>query len=108
MQGQSQPWNVAIVIDATGFDEHDGHQLRKRDGVPMRLGRSDKPCWGPRIPARSGATSCTNSAANFHVALWISRVSTASVAKENACSSYRRLVPDLRPAIDYGHLVHAN
>jgi hypothetical protein len=40
-------------------------------------------------PCKSGATSCSNSAANFHVALFaFPGVSTATASKENACSSF--------------------
>jgi len=59
---------------------------------------------------QAGATSCTNSTANFHVALFgFPEVSTASVSKENACSSYSTpVVPNLCPAINYGNLVHCH
>jgi hypothetical protein len=51
------------------------------NGIQAMLG-STNPCKG-------GATSCTNSTANFHVALFaFPGVSTTSVTDENACSSY--------------------
>jgi hypothetical protein len=88
MQGQSQPWNVAIVIDATGSmsttDSNCGSVTEFQcamNGVQAMLGSTN--------PCKAGATSCTNSTANFHVALFgFPEVSTASVSKENACSSY--------------------
>ena len=89
MQGQAQPWNVAIVIDATGSmstnDTNCGTNVTEfqcaMNGVKAMLGSTN--------PCKSGATSCTNADANFHVALFaFPEVSTASVSKENACSSY--------------------
>jgi hypothetical protein len=88
MQGQSQPWNVAIVIDATGSmsttDSNCGSVTEFQcamNGIQAMLGSTN--------PCKAGATSCTNSTANFHVALFgFPEVSTASVSKENACSSY--------------------
>jgi hypothetical protein len=89
MQGQSQPWNVAIILDATGSmstnDTNCGSNVTEfqcaLNGIKGMLG-SVNPC-------KSGSTSCTNAAANFHVALFsFPAVSTASVTKENACSSY--------------------
>jgi hypothetical protein len=88
MQGQSQPWNVAIVIDASGSmsttDTNCGSVTEFQcamNGVKAMLGSTN--------PCKSGATSCTNAAANFHVALFsFPEVSTATVTNENACSSY--------------------
>jgi hypothetical protein len=89
MQGQAQPWNVAIIIDASGsmstLDSNCGSNVTEfqcaMNGVQGMLGSTN--------PCKSGATSCTNAAANFHVALFgFPEVSTASVTKENACSSY--------------------
>jgi len=88
MQGQSQPWNVAIVIDATGSmsttDSNCGSVTEFQcamNGIQAMLGSTN--------PCKAGATSCTNSTANFHVALFgFPEVSTASVSKENACSSF--------------------
>ena len=88
MQGQSQPWNVAIVIDATGSmsttDSNCGSVTEFQcalNGIQAMLGSTN--------PCKAGANSCTNSAANFHVALFgFPEVSTASVTKENACSSF--------------------
>ena len=89
MQGQSQPWNVAIIIDATGSmstdDTNCGTNVTEfqcaMDGVADMLGSTN--------PCKSGATSCTNAAANFHVSLWsFPGVDTSTVADENACSSY--------------------
>ena len=89
MQGQAQPWNVAIVLDATGSmstnDTNCGSNVTEfqcaLNGIQAML-KSTNPC-------KSGASSCTNSTANFHVALFgFPGVSTASVTNENACSSY--------------------
>ncbi len=89
MQGQSQPWNVAIVIDATGSmsttDTNCGTNVTEfqcaLNGIAAMLGSTN--------PCKSGANTCTNAAANFHVALFgFPEVSTASVTKENACSSF--------------------
>ena len=65
---------------------------------------------GSTNPCKAGATSCTNSAANFHVALFrVSRVSTATVTKENACSSYSTPAFQIYALpLDYGDLVHAH
>jgi hypothetical protein len=44
---------------------------------------------GSTNPCKAGATSCTNAAANFHVALFaFPEVSTATVTDENACTSF--------------------
>lgn len=89
MQGQAQPWNVAIIIDASGsmstVDSNCGSNVTEfkcaMNGVVAMLGSTN--------PCKSGATSCTNAQANFHVSLWaFPEVSTATVTKENACSSY--------------------
>jgi hypothetical protein len=89
MQGQSQPWNVAIIIDATGSmstnDSNCGTNVTEfqcaMNGVAAMLGSTN--------PCKSGATSCTNAAANFHVSLWsFPGVDTSTVADENGCSSY--------------------
>ncbi len=89
MQGQAQPWNVAIIIDASGsmstVDSNCGSNITEfqcaMNGIQGMLGATN--------PCKSGATSCTNAAANFHVALFgFPEVSTATVTKENACSSY--------------------
>ena len=89
MQGQAQPWNVAIVLDATGSmstnDTNCGSNVTEfqcaLNGIVAMLGSTN--------PCKSGATSCTNAEANFHVALFaFPAVSTASVTKENGCSSY--------------------
>ena len=89
MQGQAQPWNVAIIIDASGsmstVDSNCGSNVTEfqcaMNGIQGMLASTN--------PCKAGATSCTNAAANFHVALFgFPEVSTASVTKENACSSY--------------------
>jgi len=89
MQGQAQPWNVAIIIDASGsmstLDSNCGSNVTEfqcaMNGIQGMLGSTN--------PCKSGATSCTNAAANFHVALFgFPEVSTATVTKENACSTY--------------------
>ena len=88
MQGQSQPWNVAIIVDASGSmsttDTNCGSVTEFQcalNGIAAMLGSTN--------PCKAGANSCTNAAANFHVALFaFPEVSTASVTKENACSSY--------------------
>ena len=88
MQGQSQPWNVAIIIDASGsmstVDSNCGSVTEFQcalNGIQGMLASTN--------PCKAGATSCTNAAANFHVALFgFPEVSTASVTKENACTSY--------------------
>ena len=89
MQGQSQPWNVAIIIDATGSmsttDSNCGTNVTEfqcaMNGVAAMLGSTN--------PCKSGATSGTNAAANFHGSLWsFPGVDTSTVADENACSSY--------------------
>jgi Flp pilus assembly protein TadG len=89
MQGQAQPWNVAIIIDATGSmstnDTNCGSNVTEfqcaLNGIKAMLASTN--------PCKSGATSCTNANANFHVALFaFPEVSTATVTKENACSSF--------------------
>jgi Flp pilus assembly protein TadG len=89
MLGLAQPWNVAIVLDATGSmstnDTNCGSNVTEfqcaLNGIQAMLGSTN--------PCKSGATSCTNAEANFHVALFaFPEVSTASVTKENACSSF--------------------
>jgi len=88
MQGQSQPWNVAIIIDASGsmstVDSNCGSVTEFQcalNGIQGMLASTN--------PCKAGATSCTNAAANFHVALFgFPEVSTASVTNENACTSY--------------------
>ena len=88
MQGQSQPWNVAIILDASGSmsttDSNCGSVTEFQcalNGIQAMLGSTN--------PCKAGATSCTNAAANFHVALFgVPEVSTATVTQENACSSY--------------------
>jgi hypothetical protein len=89
MQGQVQPWNVAIIIDATGSmstdDTNCGTNVTEfqcaMNGIIAMLGSTN--------PCQAGATSCTNSTANFHVALFsFPGVSTDSVSDENGCSSY--------------------
>ena len=89
MQGQAQPWNVAIILDASGSmsttDTNCGSSVTEfqcaLNGIQGMLGSTN--------PCKAGSTSCTNAAANFHVALFaFPEVSTATVTKENACSSY--------------------
>jgi hypothetical protein len=89
MQGQVQPWNVAIIIDATGSmstdDTNCGTNVTEfqcaMNGIIAMLGSTN--------PCQAGATSCTNSTANFHVALFsFPAVSTDTVSDENGCSSY--------------------
>jgi Flp pilus assembly protein TadG len=88
MQGQSQPWNVAIILDASGSmsttDTNCGSVTEFQcalNGIQAMLGSTN--------PCKSGVTSCTNAAANFHVALFaFPPVSTSTVTYENACSSY--------------------
>ncbi len=89
MQGQSQPWNVAIVLDASGsmstVDSNCGSNVTEfqcaLNGIQGMLASTN--------PCKAGATSCTNAAANFHVSLFaFPEVSTATVADENACSSF--------------------
>jgi hypothetical protein len=88
MQGQAQPWNVAIVIDATGSmsttDSNCGSVTEFQcamNGVKAMLGSTN--------PCKTGYTTCPTSNANFHVALFaFPEVSTATVTKENACSSF--------------------
>jgi Flp pilus assembly protein TadG len=90
MQGQSQPWNVAIVLDATGSmsttDANCGTNVTEfqcaLNGIQGMLASTN--------PCKAGATSCTNAAANFHVALFgFPAVSTGTVSYENACSSFQ-------------------
>ena len=88
MQGLAQPWNVAIIIDASGSMSTKDTNCNSvtefqcaMNGIVGMLGSTN--------PCKSGATSCTNAAANFHVALFsFPEVSTGTVSKENACSSY--------------------
>ena len=88
MQGQAQPWNVAIIIDASGSmsttDSNCGSVTEFQcamNGVVAMLASTN--------PCKTGYTSCATSNANFHVALFsFPEVSTATVTKENACSSY--------------------
>lgn len=88
MQGQSQPWNVAIILDATGSmsttDSNCGSVTEFQcalNGIQGMLAAVN--------PCKAGATTCTNANANFHVALFgFPGVSTSTVSYENACSSY--------------------
>ncbi len=90
MQGQAQPWNVAIVLDATGSmstnDTNCGTNVTEfqcaLNGIQGMLASTN--------PCKAGATSCTNAAANFHVALFgFPGISTGTASYENACSSYQ-------------------
>lgn len=90
MQGQAQPWNVAIVLDQTGsmstVDSNCGSGVTEfqcaLNGIIGMLGTTN--------PCKTGATSCTNSEANFHVALFaFPEISTATASYENACSSFK-------------------
>ncbi len=88
MEGQAQPWNVAIVVDATGSmstsDTNCGSVTEFQcamNGVQAMLGAAN--------PCKTGLTSCTSANANLHIALFgFPEVSTGTVADENACSSY--------------------
>jgi hypothetical protein len=86
MQGASQPWNVAIILDATGS-----------------MGTTDSNCSGVTEfqcatngieallaavnPCPIGVATCTASSSNFHVALFsFPAVSTATVGYDYDCS----------------------
>jgi Flp pilus assembly protein TadG len=93
MQGQVQPWNVAIIIDATGSMATTDSNCTPKGGNSV----SEFQCamngvqgmLGVTNPCKSGSATCSNADANFHVALFsFPAVSTDSVSKENACSSY--------------------
>ncbi|MGO8758635.1 MAG: TadG family pilus assembly protein [Terracidiphilus sp.] len=86
MQGKAQPWNVAIILDATGSmsttDANCGSITEFKcatNGIEALLASTD--------PCPPGTTSCTNSTANFHVALFgFPNVSTSTVSDENGCT----------------------
>ncbi len=89
MEGQVQPWNVAIIVDATGSmatnDTNCGTNVTEyqcaMNGVQAMLGIGN--------PCPAGMSTCTNAQANLHVALFsFPAVSTDSVSDENNCSSY--------------------
>ncbi len=87
--GQVKPWNMAIIVDATGSmgtnDTNCGTNVTEfqcaMTGIQAMLGIGS-PCPG-------GMATCTNAQANLHVALFaFPAVSTDTVSNENSCSSY--------------------
>ena len=82
MLGQAQPWNIAIVLDATpsmnNTDGNCGNVTEFKcalDGIQTMLGAVS--------PCAPGFTSCATSNANFHVALFsFPAVTTATVADD--------------------------
>jgi hypothetical protein len=90
MQGKAQPWNVAIILDATGSmssaDTNCGGVSEFKcatNGIAALLAATD--------PCQAGASSCTSAAANFRVALFsFPGVSTTDVSNDTTCSSAPR------------------
>lgn len=86
MQGAAQPWNVAIILDATGSmstaDTNCGGVSEFQcatNGVKALLAAVN--------PCPVGVTSCSASNANFHVALFsFPAVSTATTSYDYNCS----------------------
>jgi hypothetical protein len=87
MQGKAQPWNVAIILDATGsMSTTDGNcggvsEFKcATNGIQALLASTD--------PCPPGTTSCSNASANFHVAMFsFPDVSTSTVSNDTGCSS---------------------
>ena len=109
MQGQSQPWNVAIVLDATGSmstnDSNCGTNITEfqcaLNGIQGMLASTN--------PCKAGATSCTNAAANFHVALFgFPGVSTARFPMRMRAQAFKPPPSRSMFADDYGHVVYAH
>lgn len=88
MQGKAQPWNVAIILDATGsmstIDANCGGVTEFKcatNGIQALLASTD--------PCPPGTTTCSNPDANFHVALFgFPNVSTSTVSDETGCSGF--------------------
>lgn len=88
MQGQAQPWNVAIILDATGSMSTTDYNCGNVTEFQCAL-NGIKGMLASTNPCKTGSISCSNADANFHVALFgFPAVSTDTVSKENACSSY--------------------
>lgn len=108
MVGVSQPWNVAVIVDATASmsdappsggscttaggaaTNYSTEFACEMGGVATLLGKIN-PC--------AGVQNCSNSNANFHVALFsFPNVSTASVSDEWTCSGSPTNEPYTFPA----------
>ncbi|MGA2571569.1 MAG: hypothetical protein ABSF23_13700, partial [Terracidiphilus sp.] len=93
MQGKAQPWNVAIVLDASGSmstaDANCGSVTEFKcatNGIQALLASTD--------PCPPGTTTCANADANFHVALFsFPGVSTSTVSYQNNCSGTTGTTP---------------
>jgi Flp pilus assembly protein TadG len=89
MQGVAQPWNVAIILDATGSmattDSNCSNVTEFQcalNGIQALLAATD--------PCPAGSSSCSGSTANFHVSLFsFPNVSTSNVSNDISCSSGR-------------------
>ena len=85
MQGQAQPWNVAIILDATPSmattDANCGGVTEFQcaaNGIQALLASTD--------PCPPGTTSCANTNANFHVSLFsFPDVSTSTASNDTGC-----------------------
>lgn len=94
MQGKAQPWNVAIILDTTGSMSTTDTNCKVNgksvtefacatNGIQALLAATD--------PCPAGSTSCTNSTANFHVALFMfPGVSTGTVSYLTSCSGTKK------------------
>ena len=85
MQGIAQPWNVAIIVDATqsmsNADTNCGGMSEFQcalNGIQALLEATD--------PCPSGVSSCTAANANFRVSLFsFPNLSTANLSDDNPC-----------------------
>lgn len=86
MQGIAQPWNVAIIVDATqsmsNSDSNCGGMSRFQcalNGIQALLEATD--------PCPSGVSNCTAANANFRVSLFsFPNLSTANFSDDSPCS----------------------
>ena len=86
MQGVAQPWNVAIILDATGSMATTDSNCSSvtefqcaENGIQALLAATD--------PCPAGASSCSGSTANFHVSLFsFPNVSTSNVSNDISCN----------------------
>jgi Flp pilus assembly protein TadG len=87
MQGVAKPWNLAIILDATGSmtntDKNCGGISEFQcalNGIEGLLATTN--------PCSPGVTNCSGSSANFHVSLFsFPNVSTSTLSDDVACSS---------------------
>lgn len=87
MQGKALPWNVAIILDATGSmssaDSNCGGVSEftcATSGIATLLSATD--------PCPAGASSCSGSSGNFRVAMFsFPGVSTTDASNDTTCNS---------------------